>query len=272
MHRYKLIEIKAGATLEIIKCIPGGCRKGAERSAVKKTKEEIQRANMRQAARKLARKINANFMPGDWHVTLTYKRGEVPTPEESKKNVHKLLEKLRKWFRKVGKAMKYVLVTEYKKKTIHHHLVINQINDGTDTTSDQIRKLWKKGRPKFVPLYEEGEYQGLADYLIKETDETFREKETPFHQRYSCSRNLVEPKVRKRMVRAREWEMDPRPRKGYYILPDSLYNGFDKMGYRYQRYVMVKINPTPDDWKEGRKRERGGGRSGKKGKRAGMPG
>ena len=168
MHRYKLIEIRAGATLEIIKCIPRGCRKGVKRSQIKKTKEEIAKANMRQAVRKLARKINANFMPGDWHVTLTYKRGEVP-----------------------------------------------------------------------------------ADYLIKETDETFREKNTPFHQRYSCSRNLVEPKVEKRTVEAKEWVMDPKPRKGYYILQDSLYNGYDRMGYRYQRYVMVKLNPTPEDWIQG---------------------
>ncbi len=251
MHRYKLIEIRAGATLEIIKCIPRGCRKGVKRSLIKKTKEEIAKANMRQAVRKLARKINANFMPGDWHVTLTYKRGEVPTPEESKKNIRDLLEKSRKWFKKQGKPMKYILVTEYKKKTIHHHLIINQVNDGKETTSDQIRKLWKKGHPKFVPMYEEGEYQRLADYLIKETDETFREKNTPFHQRYSCSRNLVEPKVEKRTVEAKEWVMDPKPRKGYYILQDSLYNGYDRMGYRYQRYVMVKLNPTPEDWIQG---------------------
>ena len=70
MHRYKQIEYKAGATIEVIKCIPRGCRKGADRGlGRKKTPEEMREANLRQAARKLARKINANFRPGDWHIT-----------------------------------------------------------------------------------------------------------------------------------------------------------------------------------------------------------
>ena len=38
-----------------------------------------------------------------------------------------------------------------------------------------------------------GEYSELASYLIKETEETFREEDSPFKQRYSCSRNLITP-------------------------------------------------------------------------------
>ena len=60
-----------------------GSRKGEQRQPVKKkTKEEIREANARQAARKLMRKVNANFRPGDWHVVLTYPKGERPTPAE----------------------------------------------------------------------------------------------------------------------------------------------------------------------------------------------
>ena len=47
MHRYKQIEYKAGATLEIIKCVPRGLRTGW--GGKRKTKEEIAKANMRQA-------------------------------------------------------------------------------------------------------------------------------------------------------------------------------------------------------------------------------
>ena len=53
--------------------------------------------------------------------------------------------------------------------------------------------------------------------------------------------------------------MDPKPRKGYYILPDSLYNGTDKLGYPYQRYTMVKINPEPEDWEPALWPDEGGG-------------
>lgn len=261
MHKYKQIEYKAGATIEIIKCIPRGCRAGVSRGQPrKKTPEEMREANMRQAARKLARKINANFRPGDWHIIMTYKRECRPDPEEAQKRIVKLLDKLRDRFRRRGWVFKYILVTEYKKKSIHHHLIINQCNDGKATTVDMIRKLWKEnGHLQMVPLYEDGEYQHLADYLVKETEETFRESETPFRQRYSCSRNLVNPKPITRLRKAKTWKPEPKPRKGYYILPDSLYNGYDKMGYPYQRYTMVKLNPTDADWDYKADQPEGGG-------------
>lgn len=261
MHRYKQIEYKAGATLEIIKCIPRGCRKGVPRSPVKKkTKEEMMEANVRQAARKLARKINANFKPGDWHLVLTYRRENRPDRKEAKKKLDKFLEKAREEFKKSGFQLKYISATEYKKAAIHHHLIINNINDGQRTTTDIVRNLWKgMGNIKLIPLYEDGEYQHLADYLIKETEETFREADSPSKQRYSCSRNLIIPKPEYRMRKAKAWKKEPRPRDGYYILPDSLYNGHDKLGYPYQRYVMVRINPSEADWEPGIWTEEGGG-------------
>lgn len=250
MHRYRQIEYKAGATVEVIRCIPRLLRAGTVRTGPKKSKEDIQAANMRQAARKLARKIDANFRPGDLHVTLTYKRTERPSAEEAQHIVSNLLDTLRKRYRKAGKMLKYILVTEYKKKAIHHHMIINRINDGKKTTEDYIRALWKgRGSPKYVQLYDDGEYEQLAEYLIKETEETFRDEKSPFKQRYSCSRNLVNPKPKQKTVKVkRGWDMDPKPRPGYYIKKDSLYNGFDKMGFPYQRYVLVKENPEDTDW------------------------
>lgn len=257
MRKYKQIEYKAGATLEIIKCIPYGLRKGHLREkAEKKTKEEIRAANVRQAARRLARKINANFKPGDYHITLTYR--EPVSNEEAEKRIQNFLDRMRDRFKRRGFSFKYILVTEYKNKRIHHHIIINHINDGKRTTIDHVREIWKgNGQQRFVPLYDSGEYQVLAEYFIKETEKTFRSEETPTAQRYTCSRNLIEPKpdIRNRKTK-RGWEPDPKPRKGYYILPDSLYNGFDRLGFPYQRYVMVKINPQPSDWELPRKEKR----------------
>lgn len=248
MHRYKQIEYKAGITIEVIKCIPKGCRGGQRKT----TPEEIAESNMRQAARKLARKINANFKPGDWHVVLMYKRDGRPTPEQAQKYIKKLMDGLRDLYKKNGLVLKYVHATEYKNKAIHHHLVINNVNDGKRTTVEYIRELWKgdgKGSKQFIPLYDDGEYKRLAEYLIKETEKTFRDKNSPFRQRYSCSRNLIDPKPRNRIRRTKtHWKMDPKPRPGYYIDQDSLYNGTDKLGYPYQRYVMIKLNPTDEDW------------------------
>lgn len=248
MHRYKQIEYKAGATIEVIKCIPKGCRAGERRT----TPEEMKMSNMRQAARKLARKINANFKPGDWHVVLMYKKDNRPDLKQAQKNMKKLIDGLRDLYKKNGFILKYIHVTEYYKKAIHHHLIINNVNDGKKTTTEYIRELWKgdgKGSKQFIPLYEDGEYRRLADYLIKETEKTFRDEASPVRQRYSCSRNLINPKPQSRMRETKtRWKKEPKPRPGYYIDKESLYNGTDKLGYPYQRYVMIKLNPTDDDW------------------------
>lgn len=249
---HKQIEYKAGATCEVIKCFPRGCRKGIIRQPMrKKTKEEMQEANRRQTARKLERKLNANFRPGDWHIVLTYRREGRPDPEGAQIRLKKMIDGLRREYKKRGQALKYIVATEYKSKSIHHHLILNNVNDGKETTADMVRRLWKEnGNPKFVQLYDTGEYSQLADYLIKETERTFRENSSPVRQRYSCSRNLKEPKKRVRMKRNVVWKQEPRPRPGYYIVPGSLYNGFDRFGYPYQRYVMAKTRVSPEDWED----------------------
>ena len=95
---YRRIIYKAGATREIINCYPRGMRQGVERIMLgKKTSEEIQEANRRQARRKLERLINANFRPGDWHITLTYRGKASPSPEAAKKELTNLLPEV--WIR-----------------------------------------------------------------------------------------------------------------------------------------------------------------------------
>lgn len=249
MYRYELLEYKAGATREVVKHIPKRFRSNAVRgSTVKKTKEEIEQANLRQAVRKLARKVNANFRPGDLHVTLTYRKETRPSPDEARKIIRQFVGKMRTRYRRAGFQFRYILVTEYENKAIHHHMILNQVNDGKKTSVDWVRECWRgNGNPKFVGLYDTGEYQKLAEYLIKETEKTFRK--SPEKQRYTCSRNLIDPRPEKKVRKVKKmWEMDPKPRSGYYIAPDSLYNGFDKMGYPYQRYVLIKLKPDREDW------------------------
>ena len=253
---FREVTYKAGATKEIIRCYPKGARKGIERSMIrKKTKEEIREANRRQAQRMLERLLNANFRPGDWHIVLTYKKEIRPSPDEAKKELARFLSRLRRRYAKYGYELKYVVATEYLSKHIHHHLVVNNINTGSETTTDMIRELWPqsrgegiRGNPKFVQLYATGEYSQLADYLIKETDKTFRQSDSAVGQRYSCSRNLVRPQKQVRDRPSRAWRKEPKPHAGYYIVPESVYNGYDLMGYPYQRYLMVKLHPCDADW------------------------
>ena len=264
--KYEILTYRAGATIEVVKYIPkqyrgeaSGLRKAKPE---KKTPEEIREANARQAERKLIRKLNANFHPGDLHTILTYdpKEGR-PDPEKAKGIIQRFHQLVRKEYKRRGEEYKYILVTEYKRAAIHHHLVINHINDGTVTSKDIIRRCWRAaggtGRPKYVDLDETGSYERLAAYLIKETSKTYAE-EGGWKQRYSCSRNLINPKPEKRTVTLKKiWSLNPIPKKGYHILQDLTYNGIDKAGYPYQRYYQVKDRPVPEDWDPpGRRKEK----------------
>lgn len=213
MHKYRMLIYRAGATIDIVKCYAIRKKKEDGGGWKKKTPEEIQEANRRQAAKKLERLINANFRPGDLHTTLTYTREMRPDKQTAQNRLKNFLDWMRTRYRKVGKEFRYIVATEYERKAIHHHIILNNINDGKETSMDYIRKYWKPyGHPKFSPLYDDAEYSQLADYLIKETDKTFRNPESPVKQRYSHSRNLVQPKVTRRDVETkRGWEKGRRP-------------------------------------------------------------
>jgi len=105
-----------------------------------------------------------------------------------------------------------------------------------------VRRLWNYGRPGFKLLDDTGQYKDLAAYLIKETNETFRKKDGGHKQRYSCSRNLITPPSKTKIVKAKSWSPDPKPKKGYYIDQDTIYNGTDPFTKRlYQRYTMIRL-------------------------------
>ena len=233
--------VKAGKTVEVIKSYTKrvGAKVKGKREKVKS--EEMEKINQLNAERTLRLKINANFGMDDLFITLTYRKEERPTPAQAKKNIEKLLKGLRKDYRSVFNELKYINVTEYKNKAIHHHLLINHI-DGADA-SKMVRRLWRFGRPNFKYLDSTGQYKDLAAYLIKETSKTYKENDDGHKQRYSCSRNLIMPVSKTEIIRkAKKWLPDPRPVKGYYIDLETVYNGIDPFtGREYQRYTMICV-------------------------------
>lgn len=209
--------------------------KRAKRS--KATPEQKRQENKRQAERKLARILDANFQEGDWHLVLTYRPEERPNELEAKKRLRKFLAVMRREYRKAGVELKYVAVTEGK-KAVHHHIIVNNCKVSVDV----IRKAWTYGRPKLTPLDDEGSYITLAEYLIKETDERFRDEFAVEKQRYSRSRNLIEPKPKKQKIRAREFRSQPVAPAGWKIEAGSLYEGISTItGRRYQYYRIIRI-------------------------------
>lgn len=223
---------------------PGVPRKKKE----KPTPEQIERQNEWQAERSLNRLITANFTADDYHTILTHAKDV--TKEEAKEYLKNFLRYMRDAYKKAGQAFKYITVTEYGNKRIHHHIVFNDYQGKDSDTVKLTKAMWKKaagakaGNPKFVGLYDNGDYKNLAEYLIKETKKTFREKDACMKKRWSCSRNLIRPVPVKEIVHARSWKKEPKIPKGYYLEPESLINGINPVtGLPYQHYTLVKLEP-----------------------------
>ena len=63
-----------------------------------------------------------------------------------------------------------------------------------------------------------------------------------------CSVLELSPVPFSPFVLKKQWQQDPEVRDGYYLDQESLYNGFDRMGFPYQRYLLIKLHPSRDDW------------------------
>src|SRR5699024_2368551 len=113
--------------------------------------------------------------------------------------LEKFIRAARRYFRQQGKEMRYITVTEYKNRRIHHHLVMENV------PIKDLYTMWPHGRPKVFPLDDSGDYRELAEYLIKETAKTFAEEGSPYKKRWNQSKNLRAPKIKKEVVSANAW-------------------------------------------------------------------
>lgn len=214
----------------------------------KPTPEKMKEHNRKQAENRLRRKIKANFTSDDWHITFTYAKNNRPTPDEANKGIKRFLRQLRRWCKKNGYILKYITVTEYENYAIHHHMILND-NPGL---FEFIKKKWPHG-VNYSPIHDDDDVATLAAYFIKETEKTFRNKEGR-KLRYTCSRNLIDPKPVKTRIHKVKGFGDievPKEYKGRYILDtDSIVETVNDFGHIHQSFTLKKIKP------EGKKIER----------------
>ena len=206
----------------------------------KRTPEEMERQNRSNRARNIRLLILGNFKKG-WHIILTYPKESRPaTPEEAKKELQKFNRKMKRIFEKAGFTYKWIAVTEIGSRgAVHHHLILEDIHTDTFATQDAVLECWKVGKKNFSPLYADGEYEELADYLAKK--ET---KEDIPGCKVSHSRNLVMPKAKKETVLRKRWQTEPRIPKGWELVKSSLWNGICEVtGYPVQHYLLIQSPP-----------------------------
>lgn len=241
--------IVAGKT--IIRTLKAVSRVSAE-SKKRKPKENpsseaVRKINFKNAVRILTAKLNHNFKPGDYHLTLTYEKA--PSPADAKHALDNFLRNTRNYCKRQGIEFKWVAVTEYQHTRIHHHLVMT----GIDLRI--IDKYWKHGCEYPVLLDDTGNYYRLAEYLLKETEQTFREADSPTKRRYSTSRNVIMPEVKRERVAGREVHHDIRPPKGYAVDRDTV-NIYEHaiLHVECMEYILVNIDESRrmKRWRKGK--------------------
>ena len=220
-----------------------------QRSANKKpSSEAVERNNDRLAVKKLTRLINANFYPGDYHITLTYK-DKAPSVAEAKKEIANFKRRMTREYEKQGKEFRWIEVTEFENHRVHHHMVVSYIDP------EIINRQWKCGHVRFTTLDNSRNYKKLAEYLLKETTKTMRKRDGTIKQRWSASRNLTRPIIKREIIEPRAMYEKPRTFKGYEIIPDSI-NSFTHpfTGIDHLEYMLISTDPVPriKTWRSGK--------------------
>lgn len=132
------------------------------------------------------RKINANFVPGDLYLTLSY--ADEPTPEEAMRYLSNFFRRINYSRKKANlENVKFIAVTEYQGKRLHHHVIMSRIS------AEEVIAQWEKtpgaGNVEIQTLYShDTDYSNLADYLMKET-------RSRTGKRWTESRNLKQPTI-----------------------------------------------------------------------------
>lgn len=225
-----------------------GCPRGKKR---KFTPEQMKRQNETNRIRRLQRIILANFFPGkSWSLTLNYRKDARPDiPELAKKQLRKLLGYVRTQFKKAGYEFKWIAITEFGKrgKALHHHIILENIEGFP--VQKIIREAWMEyGSAVWADVYEDGQMERLAAYLVKMETVTGEDGEPIKGTRYSHSRNLIIPQPERKQMKRRKWPEEPRVPQGWELIKETLYDGVNPVtGYPYRHYSLRKIVRKGED-------------------------
>ena len=208
---------------------------GRERQKRQKaTPEQIRKQNQYNKEKMVRRLLKKNFHVSDYWITLTYRKENRPADiKAAKKELQKLIRKLRTKYRKKEIELKWIAAIEIGSRGgIHMHLVMNRIQDGDVLLAD----LWDKGRVYLELLYARGDFRELGSYIAKEPVSQKTEKY------YSRSRNLEIPVPEKKIMKRNTFNRTPK-KKGYYLDKESYVEGINPVtGYPYRHYTLIKLN------------------------------
>lgn len=210
---------------------PGGARAPRE----KPTPEQMEKVNHRNKVKVCRHKLRQHFDVDDYFVCLSYRKEDRPEDmAQAKRDWQKFIARVRREYRKRGSEVKWIRNIEVGSKGAWHtHLVLNRIPD----TDIIISACWEHGRVWHELLHDRGEFRELAEYITKDEKSDPRLKEAS----YSTSRNLPVPPPRKKDYKRRTWPRNPWCPKGFYIDPDSISEGINRLGFEYRSYTVLRV-------------------------------
>jgi hypothetical protein len=235
--------IRAGMTIYKRTFASGRPRKGEKREPRRQvTPESVRKQNDHKAERDLQIKLNANFVNGDYHLVLTY-ADPLPDDLTTKKYLEKFKRKINELYALKGIVAAHIVVTGWGRESgrIHHHMILS-----AGASIDEIRALWPHGHIRQrESLYSYPDFRELGTYLMQHhADEKFRRPDSVYKRRYTCSRSIKTPEVRRDEAKVSEL-LDPKPdNKNWYIDKNSIFEGVNPMtGRIYVEYVMLPLIP-----------------------------
>lgn len=227
--------------------------KGEKRAPKKKaTPEQIKKQNQWRKETYVHRLIRANFDTDDYLFTLKWPRGDRPTLDEVVKAWDHFRDAMRRVYKKNNIPFKWIHRIEIGKRGGRHiHVIVSNI-PGVNMTK-LVSQKWKPGSINCTPMYEQGNFKALAEYMTKPLPDEIKgqlslfetEKQKAF-RKYSASRNLTKPieekKVYTRRTVRKIIEEGPKPTPGFYIDKNSIVIGVNQFtGYSYIRYTEYAV-------------------------------
>lgn len=216
---------------------------GSRNPKRKRTPEEMRRANQRQKEAKARRLIWANFEPGDYVRTLTFKKENRPKDmAEAQKIKSKFLRQLTREYGKRFYKLLWIANIECTPRGAWHiHLICNRIEGGGDI----IKDLWRQYGAVIDQELADLAGKDIGAYITKSPDSTEGTDHKVTESKYSHSRNLQKPEPKRTEISG--WKMSDSPRipKGFYLDKSTLQEGVNEAGYRYRNYILRRLNPKP---------------------------
>lgn len=216
---------------------------GARCEKRKRTPEEMKRANQRRKEEKARRLIWANFEPGDYVRTLTFKKDRRPADMKEAQSIKaKFLRQLAREYGKRFYKLLWIANIECPPRGAWHiHLICNRIEGGGDI----IKDLWRQYGGVYDQELADIQGKDIGAYITKSPDSTDDGEHKVIESKYSHSRNLTVPEPKRTEISG--WRMSDAPRvpKGFYLDKDSMYEGVNMAGYQYRTYIIRRLVPKP---------------------------